>query len=95
MKADTLGGTGICSGQFRSTVARGSGGPFTAVGGTEVGIKGGILKLLNGLNIHRAPEPDDLRAGVVEGCSSEIAPVLACIYGSPLLGVLSTWRSAT
>ena len=44
----------------------------------------GVIKLLNCLNIHRAPGPDGLSAGVVEGCSTEIAPVLACICGGSL-----------
>ena len=55
------------------------------MGGIEVGVKGCHFKLLNGLNIHMAPGPDGLSAGVVEGCISENAPVLACICGGSLV----------
>ena len=53
--------------------------PFTARGKITVDSKG-VIKLLNNLNIHKAPGPDGLSARVLKECSSEIAPVLAYIY---------------
>ena len=44
----------------------------------------GVTKLLNNLNIHKAPGPDGLSARVLKECSSEIAPILACIYNESL-----------
>ena len=44
----------------------------------------GVSKLLNNLNIHKAPGPDGLSAKVLKGCSSEIAPVLTYIYNESL-----------
>ena len=40
----------------------------------------GVLKLLNGVNIHKAPGPDGLSAMVLKECSSEIAPILTLVY---------------
>ena len=45
----------------------------------------GVLKLLNGLIIHKAPGPDDLSARVLKECSSEIAPILTLIYNESLV----------
>ena len=44
----------------------------------------GVLKLLNGLNIHKTPWPDGLSARVLKECSSEIAPILALIYNESI-----------
>ena len=44
----------------------------------------GVLKLLNSLNIHKAPGPDGLSARVLKECSSEIAPILTLIYNESL-----------
>ena len=44
----------------------------------------GILKLLNGLNKHKAPGPDGQSAKVLKECSSEIAPILTLIYNESL-----------
>ena len=44
----------------------------------------GALKLLNSLNIHKAPGPDGLSARVLKECSSEIAPILTLIYNESL-----------
>ena len=40
--------------------------------------------MLNNLNIHKAPGPDGLSARVLKEYSSEIAPILACIYNESL-----------
>ena len=44
----------------------------------------GVLKLLNGLKVHKAHGPDGLSARVLKECSSEIAPSLAYIYNESL-----------
>ena len=51
----------------------------------------GVLKLLNGLKVHKAPGPD----GVKE-CSSEMTPILAYIYNESLAqgNVPHDWRQA-
>ena len=56
----------------------------------------GVLKLLNGLNIHEAPGPDGLSARVLKECSSEIAPILTLIYNESLAQGTAPddWRQA-
>ena len=56
----------------------------------------GVLKLLNGLKVHKAPGPDGLSARVLKECSSEIAPILAYIYNESLAqgNVPDDWRQA-
>ena len=56
----------------------------------------GVLKLLNGLNIHKAPGLDGLSARVLKECSSEIAPILTLIYNESLAQgtVPDDWRQA-
>ena len=44
----------------------------------------GVLKLLNGLKVHKTPGQDGLSARVLKECSSEIAPILAFIYNESL-----------
>ena len=47
-------------------------------------------------NIYKAPGPDGLSARVLKECSSEIAPILACIYNKSLAqgAVPDYWRQA-
>ena len=56
----------------------------------------GVLKLLNGLKIHKTPGPNGLDARVLKECSSEIAPLLAFIYNESLAQgtVPDDWRQA-
>ena len=56
----------------------------------------GVLKLLNGLKVHKAPGPDGPSARVLKECSSEIAPFLAFIYNESLAqgNVPDDWRQA-
>ena len=56
----------------------------------------GVIKLLNNLNIHKAPGPDGLSAMVLKECSSEIAPVLTYIFNESLAqgAVPDDWRHA-
>ena len=42
----------------------------------------GVAKLLNGLNIHKAPGPDGLNARVLTECSNEISPILALVFNA-------------
>ena len=37
----------------------------------------GVLKLLNGFKVHKAPGPDGLSARVLKECSSEIASTMS------------------
>ena len=100
---DTLDKANICNGQFRSAFTRESDGeipfkgtsPFTAMGEITVD-PNGVIKLLNNLNIHRAPGPDGLSARVLKECSSEIAPVLTYIFSESLAqgAVPDDWRQA-
>ena len=69
--------------------------PFTAMGEITVDPKW-IIKLLNNLNINKAPGPDGLSARVLKECSSEIAPVLTYIFNESLAqgAVPDDWRQA-
>ena len=95
LKTDTLDKANICNRQFQSAFTRESNdeipskgtSPFTAMGEITVDPKG-VIKLLNNLNIHKAPGPDGLSARVLKECSSEIAPVLTYIFNESLAQVL-------
>ena len=73
LKTDTLDKANICNKQFESAFTRESDSeipckgtsPFTPMGEITVDPKG-VLKLLNGLNIHKAPGPDGLSARVLK-----------------------------
>ena len=101
LKADTLDKANICNRQFQSAFTRESNdeipskgtSTFTAMDEITVDPKG-VSKLLNNLNIHKAPGPDGLSARVLKECSSEIAPVLAYIYNESLAqgAVPDDWR---
>ena len=56
----------------------------------------GVTKLLDGLNIHKAPGPDGLNARVLKECSNEISPILALIFNESLArgDVPDEWRQA-
>ena len=104
LKTDTLDRASICDRQFRSAFAReagggipsGGAGPFAAVGGVAVDPKG-VAGLLSGLSVRRAPGPDGLSAGVLRGCGSGVAPILACVCGGSLArgAVPDGWRRAS
>ena len=40
----------------------------------------GVDKLLDGLNVYKAPGPDELNARLLKKCSTQISPILAFIY---------------
>ena len=103
LKTDTVDKANICNKQFQSTFTsetdseippKGT-SPFTPMGEITVDPKG-VLKLLNGLKVHKAPGPDGLSARVLKECSSEIAPILAFIYNESLTQetVPDDWRQA-
>ena len=91
LKTDTVDNANNCNKQFQSAFTRETDSeipskgtsPFTAMGEITVDPKG-VLKLLNGLKVHKAPGPDGLSARVLKECSSEIAPILAYIYNESL-----------
>ena len=103
LKTDTLDKANICNRQFQSAFTRESDdeipskgtSPFTAMGEITVD-PNGVIKLLNNLNIHKAPGPDGLSARVLKECSSEIAPVLTYIFNESLaqFAVPDDWRQA-
>ena len=103
LKTDTFNKANICNKQFKSVFTRESDfeipckstSPFTPMGEITVDPKG-VLKLLNGLNIHKAPGPDGLSARVLKECSSEIAPILTLIYNELLAQgtIPDDWRQA-
>ena len=39
----------------------------------------GVAKLLDGLDVHKAPGPDELNDRVLKECSTQISPILAPI----------------
>ena len=55
-----------------------------------------VAKLLDGLNVHKAPGPDGLNARVLKECSNEISPILALIFNESLAwgDVPDEWRQA-
>ena len=103
LKTDTVDKANICNKQFQSAFTRETDSeipskgtsPFTPMGEITVDPKG-VLKLLNGLKVHKAPGPDGLSARVLKECSSEIAPILAFIYNESLAQgtVPDDWRQA-
>ena len=66
-----------------------------AMGNITVDLKG-VAKLLDGLNIHKAPGPDGLNTRVLKECSNEISPILALIFNESLArdDVPDEWRQA-
>ena len=93
----------ICNRQFQSAFTReGDSGPpskwaspLSPMGDITVDPRG-VAKLLDGLNIHKAPGPDGLNARVLKECSNEISSILVLIFNESLaLGdVPDEWRQA-
>ena len=44
----------------------------------------GVAKLLNGLNVHKAPGPDGINARVLKECRTQISHIQALIYNGSL-----------
>ena len=57
--------------------------PCSSMGEITVDLKG-VAKLLDGLNIHKAPRPDGLNARVLKEYSNEISTILALIFNESL-----------
>ena len=103
LKTDTKEKADICNRQFQSVFtceadsdlpSKGA-SPFTSMGEITVDPKG-VTKLLDGLNVHKAPGPDGLNARVLKECSTQISPILALIYNEFLVqgNVPDDWRHA-
>ena len=54
------------------------------------------MKLLDGLNVHKASGPDGLNARVLKECSNEISTKLALIFNESLapMNIPDDWRQA-
>ena len=69
----------ICNRQFQSALTREGDSdppskgdsPFSSMGDITVDPKG-VAKLLDGLNVHKAPGPDGLNARVLKECSKRV-----------------------
>ena len=91
LKTDTKKKTNVCNRQFQSAFTREGdsdppskgASPFSPMGDITVDPKG-VAKLLDGLNVHKAPSPDGLNARVLKECSNEISPILALIFNESL-----------
>ena len=103
---DTVDKANTCNKQFQSAFTRETDSKipskgtnpftlFTPMGEITVDPKG-VIKLLNGLKVHKAPGLDGLSARVLKECSYEIAPILAFIYNELLAQgtVPDDWRQA-
>ena len=66
---------------------------FSPMGDITVDRKG-IAKLLDRLNVHKAPGPDGLNTRELKECSNEISPILALIFNESLArgDVPDEWR---
>ena len=103
LKTDTKEKAVICNRQFQSAFTREDdsdppskgASPFSSMGEITVDPKG-VAKLLDGLNVHKAPGPDGLNARVLKECSAQIRPILALIYNKSLAqgNVPDDWRHA-
>ena len=91
LKTDAKEKADICNRQFQSAFtykgnsdppSKGA-SPFSSMGDITVDPKG-VTKLLDRLNIHKAPGPDGLNARVLKECSNEISPILALIFDESL-----------
>ena len=103
LKTDAKEKADICNRQFQSAFthegdsdspSKGA-SPFSSMGDITVDPKG-VSKLLNGLNVHKAPGPDGLNARVLKECSNEIFLILALIFNESLVrgDVPDEWRQA-
>ena len=56
----------------------------------------GVAKLLDGLYVHKASDPDGLNASMLKECSNDISSILALIYNESLAqgDVPGEWRQA-
>ena len=91
LKTDIKEKANICILQFQSAFPRQGdsdppskeASPLSPMGNITVDTKG-VAKLLDGLNVHKAPGPDGLNARVLKECSNEISPILALIFNESL-----------
>ena len=103
LKTDTKEKADFCNRQFQSAFTREpdsdrhskGASPFSSMGEITFDPKG-VAKLLDGLNVHKAPGPDGLNARVVKECSTQISPILALIYNESLAqgNIPDDWQHA-
>ena len=103
LKTDTKEKADICNRQFQSALTREAdsgppskgASPFSSMGEITVEPKG-VAKLLDGLNVHKAPGLDGLNARVFKECSTQVSLILALIYNESLAqgNVPDDWRHA-
>ena len=102
LKTDTKEKADICNPQLQSGFTREAdsdppskgASPFSSIGEITVDPKG-VAKLLDGLNVHKAPGQDRLSAKVLKECSTQISHILALIYNESLAqDVPDDWRHA-
>ena len=69
--------------------------PFSSIVDITVDPKGDA-KMLDGLNVHKAPGPDGLNIRLLKECSNEISLILALIFNESLarVDVPDEWRQA-
>ena len=91
LKTDAKEKADICNRQFQSAFTREGDSdppskwtsPFSSIGDVTVDPKG-VAKLLDGLNIHKAPGSNSLNARVLKECSNESSPMLALFFNESL-----------
>ena len=103
LKTDTKEKADICNRQFQSAFTREAdsdqpskgASPFSSMGEITVDPKE-VAKLLDGLNVYKAPGPAGLNARVLKECSTQISPILALIYNESIAqgNVPDDWRHA-
>ena len=103
MKTDTKEKANICKRQFQSAFIRDANydpplkGASTFSSMWEITVDpGGVAKLLDGLNVHKAPDSDGLNARVLKESSTQISHILTLIYNefSAQGNVPDDWRHA-
>jgi hypothetical protein len=69
--------------------------PFPALHNLQIGTNG-IVKLLQELNVNKAPGPDGINPHVLKICAKEIAPILQIIFTQSITSskLPSDWRRA-
>ena len=99
----TLKKSRFCNQQFQSAFTREADSDLPSKGASSFSSMGeitvdpkGVAKLLDGLNVHKAPGPDGLNARVLKECTTQISPILALIYNESLAqgNVPDDWRHA-
>ena len=103
LKTDTKEKVSICNWQLQSAFTREADSDPPSKGASSFSSMGEITvepkrvtKLLDGLNVYKAPGPDGLNARVLKECSTQISPIQALIFNASLAqgNVPDDWRHA-